>query len=49
MIEEDTLKELNKTNAWLEKELVKQNLRLENIFYAFYKNKQLYIIEKTNN
>ena len=45
-IEEDTLKELSKTNAWLEKELTKQNLQLENIFYAFYKNKQLYIIEK---
>ena len=45
-IEEDTLDELHKTKEWLNKELNKQNIKLENIFYCFYKKKKLYIIEK---
>jgi hypothetical protein len=44
--EEDTLDELHKTKEWLNKELNKQNIKLENIFYCFYKKKKLYIIEK---
>ena len=35
-IEDDTLNELNKTKDWLKKELNKQNVKLEDIFYCFY-------------
>lgn len=45
-IEEDTLSEINKTKEWLNKELNKKNIKLEDIFYSFYKNRKLYIIEK---
>ena len=45
-IEEDTLNEINKTKAWLNKELDEQNINLDDIFYCFYRNKKLYIIEK---
>ena len=40
---------LNKTNLsmnYLLKEIEKENLKLENICYAFYKNKKLFLIEK---
>ena len=45
-IEIETLKELNKNKEWLDKELRKKKVKLEDIFYCFYKNKKLYIIEK---
>ena len=45
-IEEDVLKEIKKDKEWLIKELKDKNIPLENIFYAFYQDKQLYIIEK---
>lgn len=45
-VEEETLKQIDKTRYWLDKELNKQKIRLENIFYCFYRNKKLYIIEK---
>ena len=45
-IEEDVLLEIHKTDAWLKQELDKQNIKLENIFYGFYQNNNLYIIEK---
>lgn len=45
-IEEETLKQIGKNKFWLDKELKKQSIRLEDIFYCFYRNKKLYIIEK---
>ncbi len=45
-IEEEVLNQIKKDRNWLEKELQKENISLENIFYAFYKNKKLYIIEQ---
>ena len=45
-VEEETLKQIRKTRYWLDKELIKQKIRLEDIFYCFYRNKKLYIIEK---
>lgn len=47
-IQEDTLTAINKNKIWLEEELEKDNLTTEDIFYAFYKNKNLYLIEKDN-
>lgn len=45
-LDETTLIRINKSKAWLEKELRKEKVSLENIFYAFYRDKKLYIIEK---
>ena len=45
-IDEDVLLQINKSKEWLTKELQKNNTSLENVFYGFYKNKSLYIIEK---
>ena len=45
-LDEDVLIQIQKSKEWLEKELQKNNISLENIFYAFYQNKNLYIIEK---
>lgn len=42
----DVLLQIRKTKIWLNKELDKEKLKIEDIFYAFYKNKKLYIIEK---
>ena len=44
-IQYNTLKDINKTSYWLIKEISKKNLKLKNIFYAFYKNKSIYIIK----
>lgn len=45
-IEIETLKQIGKNKFWLDKELKKQGIRLEDIFYCFYRSKKLYIIEK---
>ncbi len=45
-LQNTTLKRLSKTKKWLEEELKKNKIKLENVFYAFYKNKSLYIIKK---
>lgn len=44
-IQEDTLKLLNKDEKWLRDILRKKNLELEDIFYAFYKDGELFIIK----
>ena len=46
IIEEDVLGEINKSKDWIISELKKQNIKLENIFYSFYKDNELFIIEK---
>ncbi len=45
-IQEDTLIQLGKTKDWLKKELKKEKVEYEDIFYAFYKNKNLFIIKR---
>lgn len=46
-IELETLKQIGKDKYWLNKELKKQKINLQDIFYCFYRNKKLYIIEKS--
>lgn len=48
VIEEKNLKYINRTRKWLKKELSKKNLNIDNIFYAFYKNEEIYVIEYEN-
>lgn len=45
-LDNDVLIQIRKTKNWLYKELEKENLTIDDIFYAFYRNKKLYIIEK---
>lgn len=47
-IQEPTLKEVNKSKSWLLDELLQKKLTPEDIFYAFLKNKKIYIIKKTD-
>lgn len=47
-ISSDTLKNIHRNKIWLFNYLRKQNVRLEDIFYAFYKNKKVYIIKKSD-
>lgn len=46
-IQKGALKHIHKTEAWLNGELKNKNLTYKDIFYAFYKNKKIYIIKKT--
>lgn len=46
-IQKGALKHIHKSEAWLKSELKDKNLTYEDIFYAFYKNKKIYIIKKT--
>ena len=45
-IQIDTLIEIGKSKEWLEKELQKDNLTVKDIFYAFYKSKNLFLIKQ---
>ena len=43
-IDNNTLKHLNKSKVWVLNELRKRKVKLEDVFYSFYKNNKLYII-----
>lgn len=45
-IEYDTLKRVGKNDTWLKQILKDNKIKRENIFYAFYKNSKVYIIDK---
>lgn len=47
-IQYDVLRQLGKNKEWVEKMLLKENVRLEAIFYGFYRKKQLYIIKTSD-
>lgn len=44
-IDYDTLRQINKTEEWLETSLKNEHVNLEDIFYAFYRNKKLFLIK----
>ena len=48
VIDMDTLKQIKKNRLWLFNKLKNDGIELENIFYAFYKNNDLYIIQYEN-
>ena len=48
VIQENTLKNIRKNKIWIKLYLRKQNINLEDIFYAFYKNGKIYTILKLN-
>ena len=45
-IDEDTLVQIRKSKEWVLDQLSRQNILLNEIFYCFYQNNSLYIIEK---
>ena len=47
-VQKNALKFINKNISWLENTLINKNLRFNDIFYCFYKNKKLFIIKKTD-
>lgn len=46
VIQKDTLNYIEKSEKWIMDYLNENNLKKEDIFYAFYKNKQIYIIKR---
>ncbi len=46
IIQENTLNLIHKNRDWLLKELHKKELKESDIFYAFYKNKKIFLIKK---
>lgn len=47
-IQEETLKRLNKDIPWIHCILKKKNIKLEDVFYAFYKDNNIFIIKKSD-
>ena len=45
VVDEETLIQIKKDKIWLNKELLRQRVSLKDIFYCFYKDNNLYIIE----
>ena len=48
VIDYDVLKEINKDTVWIHKLLIKENLKIEDIFYAFYTKDKTFIIKKSD-
>lgn len=46
IIEEKNLKYINKNRKWLKTVVKSKNIEIENVFYAFYMDKEVYIIKK---
>jgi len=46
IIQKDTLEYMNKDEMWVQEYLNENNLKKEDIFYAFYKNKKMFIIKR---
>lgn len=46
-IDYNVLKEIKKSKRWLYDKLNRENLKLEDVFYAFYTNKKTYIIKNS--
>ena len=47
-IDNNALKGIKKTDLWLKRKLNEKNLKLKDIFYAFYKENNLYIIKHSD-
>lgn len=47
-IQKDTLKILNKDKKWVDKLLKDKNISLDDVFYAFYKDKNIFIIKNSD-
>ena len=47
-IQTETLKRLNKDETWVLNLLKKKNIELENVFYAFYKDNNIFIIQDSD-
>ena len=47
-IQQDTITQLKKDEKWLKKTLKEEKVDLDNVFYAFYKDKSLFIIKKSD-
>ncbi len=47
-IQKETLKQLKKTEGWLKEMLALKQVVLEDVFYAFYRNHQLFIIKNSD-
>lgn len=45
-IEENNLLLINKSKRWLDNVLIEKKMNLKDVFYAFYKNKNVYFIKK---
>ncbi len=48
VIQPETLTQIKKSKAWIERTLKDYQVKMEDVFYAFYKNKGLYIIKKSD-
>ncbi len=48
VINNDVLKELEKNNKWVHKILNEKNIKLEDVFYAFYTKGRTFIIKKSD-
>lgn len=48
IVDFDVLKELKKDFNWLNKLLKEKNIKLEDVFYAFYTNNKLFLITKND-
>lgn len=47
-LDEETLIQIGKDNKWLKKSLQENNVDIEDVFYAFYKNNNLFLIKDEN-
>lgn len=46
IVQDDVLKELNKSEIWVNNLLKQNNIELDNVFYAIYQKNHVYVIKK---
>src|SRR5574344_1508986 len=46
LVNKKSLERIHKSEVWLRHQLIKNKITLNNVFYAFYRNKQIFIIKK---
>ena len=47
-LQEEVLRQIKKSKSWLEERLDEEGLEIEEVFYAFYRSKQLYLIKENS-
>lgn len=45
-VQDKALKYIHKSKIWLEMELTKKNLKIKDVFYAFYRKNKIYIVKR---
>ncbi len=47
VVQENTLREMRRSKKWLLDLILRKNLKIDDVFYAFYRNRKLFVIKRS--